>query len=77
MTNKILFSAADWDEFIYQLQQKFHLQKPVMKNYRIDYQLKDKDGKLSPECYGLTQDDEFQYALTGIGQIRADRLHDV
>ena len=38
-----------------------------MKNYRIDYQIKDKDGKPSPECYDLTQDDEFQYALTGIG----------
>ena len=66
MTDKIVFSAKDWDEFLCQLQQKFNLQKPVMKNYRIDYQIKDKDGKLSPECYGLTEDVEFQYALTGI-----------
>ena len=43
-----------------------------MKNYRIDYQIKDKDGKPSPECYDLTQDDEFQYALTGIGYTKAD-----
>ena len=64
--DKNVFSAKDWDEFLCQLQQKFNLQKPVMKNYRIDYQIKDKDGKLSPECYGLTEDDEFQYALTGI-----------
>ena len=65
--NTLFFSAKDWDEFISQLQQKFNLQKPVMKNYRIDYHIKDKDGKPSPECYDLTQDDEFQYALTGIG----------
>ena len=65
--NLLFFSAKDWDEFICQIQQKFNLQKPVMKNYRIDYQIKDKDGKPSKECYDLTQDDEFQYALTGIG----------
>ena len=45
-----------------------------MKNYRIDYQIKDKDGKPSPECYDLTQDDEFQYALTGIGYTKADSI---
>ena len=80
VTDKIFFSARDWDEFICQLQQKFNLKKPVMKNYRIDYQIKDKDGKLSPECYGLTEDDEFQYALTGIGQtrpcLRMTRVHE-
>ena len=63
----VLFSAKTWDEFIGQLQQKFKLQQPVLKNYRIDYQLKDRDGKVLPECYGLTENDEFQYALSGIG----------
>ena len=63
----ISFSAKNWDEFIGQLQHKFKLTEPVMKNYRFDYQVKDNNGKLSPECYGLTEDDEFQYALSGIG----------
>ena len=50
-----------------QLQRKFNLYEPVMKNYRFDYQFKDSNGKISPECYDLTEDDEFQYALSGIG----------
>ena len=38
-----------------------------MKNYRFDYQIKDKDLNNSTEHYGLTEDDEFKYALLGIG----------
>ena len=38
-----------------------------MKNYRFDYQIKDKDSHNSTEHYGLTEDDEFQYAIQGNG----------
>ena len=62
-----VFSANNWDEFICQLQRKFDLHHPVMKNYRFDYQIKDKDLNNSTEHYGLTEDDEFQYALLGTG----------
>ena len=62
-----IFSAKNWDEFIGQLQRKFDLHPPVMKNYRFDYQIKDKDMHNSTEHYGLTEDDEFQYAIQGAG----------
>ena len=62
-----IFSAKNWDEFIGQLQRKFDLHPPVMKNYRFDYQIKDKDLHNSTEHYGLTEDDEFQYAIQGNG----------
>ena len=68
------FSARNWDEFICQLQRKFDLHHPVMKNYRFDYQIKDKDLNNSTEHYGLTEDDEFKYALLGIGSTMHGRF---